>query len=142
MRYVESKLMKNWRYQELERSSGSTFLPLICPVPLVPRQPTHTECHCRSSLTRRDTKLAFYIHLDMHLDYEKSEGQLPRSTRSSSRPRPVKDLFVNVQNTQRRKISSDLMAMPRGCTKCTPNMGSTSYLSSINRRARCCRFSC
>ena len=28
----------------------------------------------------------------MYLDYVKSEGELPRSTRSSSRPRPVKDL--------------------------------------------------
>ena len=114
MRYVESKLMKNWRYQELERSSGSTFLPLICPVPLVPRQPTHTECHCRSSLTRRDTKLAFYIHLDMHLDYEKSEGQLPRSTRSSSRPRPVKDLqpsHVDLQwLSDRRNKNTDTAA--------------------------------
>ena len=38
------------------------------------------------------------MHLDMYLGYVKAKGELPRTTRLSSRPRPrpVEDLFVSV----------------------------------------------
>ena len=49
--------------------------------------------------------LIVYIHLDMYLGYVKSEGELPRSTSSSSWSRPVKDLFVSVNAQKRRSIS-------------------------------------
>ena len=40
--------------------------------------------------------LIVYIHLDMYLGYVKAKGELPRTTRLSSRPRPIEDLFVSV----------------------------------------------